>query len=391
MLTAAQQRAVDRFAKSLVALGDDDLIDAHHQACEDQRDAPNRGRRHRRQSLRRESCDRNRHAGSLPGLSKPLQAAIPMSQLVPISSPLLPVLVAAAGERTSTRFLEFFAANIRNLHTRRAYYRATEEFLTWCASIGVPSIAAIQPVHVATWIEASMRELAAPSVKQRLAAIRHLFDWLVNGQVVPINPAHTVRGPRHVVTSGQTPVLDPAEARALLDSIDTSTPAGLRDRALMGLMVYSFARIGAAVEDVYTQNRRLWVRLHEKGGKRHAMPCHHKLEEFLVAYLDRAGLRDDPNGPLFRTIGRGTDRLTRTVLPQANAYAMIRRRAAAAGIGTKLGNHSFRATGITAYLKNGGTLEKAAAMANHASTRTTQLYDRRSDEVTLDEVERIVI
>jgi hypothetical protein len=111
----------------------------------------------------------------------------------------------------------------------------------------------------------------------------------------------------------------------------------------------------------------------------------------LTAYLDGAGLRDDPKGPLFRTIGRGTGQLTRTVLPQANAYAMTRRRAAAAGIETKLGNHSFRATGITAYLKNGGTLEKAAAMANHASTRTTQLYDRRREELSLDEVERIVI
>jgi len=176
---------------------------------------------------------------------------------------------------------------------------------------------------------------------------------------------------------------------------DAATGERLRDRALIGLMVYSFARIGAAlgmtVEDVYTQNRRLWVRLREKGGKRHAMPCHHNLEEYLTAYLDGAGLRGDPKGPLFRTIGRGTNRLTRRVLPQANAYAMIGRRAAAAGIATKLGNHSFRATGITAYLKNGGTLEKAAAMANHASTRTTQLYDRRRDEVSLDEVERIVI
>jgi site-specific recombinase XerD len=306
-----------------------------------------------------------------------------------------PALVAAAGERASMRFLEFFSANIRNPHTRRAYARAADEFLGWCASVGVPSIADVQPLHVSTWIEAATRELAAPSVKQRLAALRHLFDWLVNGQVVPINPAHTVRGPRHVVTTGQTPVLDPAEARTLLDSIDVSTHAGLRDRALIGLMVYSFARVGAAlgmaVEDVYTQNRRLWVRLREKGGKRHAMPCHHNLDEYLVAYLDGAGLRDDPKGPLFRTIGRGTGRLTRTVLPQANAYAMIRRRAKAAGIATKLGNHSFRATGITAYLKNGGTLQKAAAMANHASTRTTQLYDRRRDEVSLDEVERIVI
>jgi site-specific recombinase XerD len=318
-----------------------------------------------------------------------------MNQLARINSSPLPALVAAAGDRASIRFLEFFAANIRNPHTRRAYYRAAEEFLAWCTSVGVPSIAHVQPLHVSTWIEAATRELAAPSVKQRLAALRHLFDWLVNGQVVPVNPAHTVRGPRHVVTTGQTPVLDPAEARTLLDSIDVSTHAGLRDRALIGLMVYSFARIGAAlgmtVEDVYTQNRRLWVRLREKGGKRHAMPCHHNLDEYLAAYLDGAGLRDDPKGPLFRTIGRGTNKLTRTVLPQANAYAMIRRRAAAAGIETKLGNHSFRATGITAYLKNGGTLEKAAAMANHASTRTTQLYDRRRDEVSLDEVERIAI
>jgi site-specific recombinase XerC len=130
-----------------------------------------------------------------------------------VASSPLPALVAAAGERASIRFLEFFAANIRNPHTRRAYYRAAEEFLAWCANAGVPSIGAVQPVHVATWIEAGTRELAAPSVKQRLAAIRHLFDWLVTGQVVPVNPAASVRGPRHVVTSGQTPALDPAEQR----------------------------------------------------------------------------------------------------------------------------------------------------------------------------------
>src|SRR5438270_13748722 len=144
------------------------------------------------------------------------------------------------------RFLEFFAANIRNPHTRRAYYRAAQEFLAWCASAGVPSIGAVQPVHVATWIEAATRELAAPSVKQRLAATRHLFDWLVTGQVVPVNPATSVRGPAHSVRVGKTPVLDLAEARQLLDSIDVTTPAGLRDRALIALMVYSFARVGAA-------------------------------------------------------------------------------------------------------------------------------------------------
>jgi site-specific recombinase XerD len=329
-----------------------------------------------------------------------------MNQLAHITAPLpvpaliaadrvhiVPALIAAAGEHASVRFLEFFAANIRNPHTRRAYGRAVAGFLTWCDVHGVPSIAAVQPLHVAAWIEQQTRELAAPTVKQHLAALRHLFDWLVIGQVVPVSPAASVRGPSHTAKVGKTPVLDPAEARALLDSIDVTTPAGLRDRALIGLMVYSFARIGAAlgmrVEDVYTQNRRLWVRLREKGGKAHAMPCHHNLETYLTAYLEQTGIVEDGKGPLFRTIGRGTSKLTRTPLPQANAYAMIGRRAEAAGIKTKIGNHSFRATGITAYLKNGGTLEKAAAMANHASTRTTQLYDRRNDDISLDEVERI--
>jgi len=317
-----------------------------------------------------------------------------MGELVRHFLPItLPVLIAVAGDRASRRFLEFFAVNIRNVHTRRAYGRAVAEFLAWCDDNQVRSIDAVQPLHVAAWIEMQQRELSAPTVKQHLAALRHLFDWLVTGQIIPTNPAGSVRGPSHVVKIGKTPVLEPEEARALIDSIDVTTHAGLRDRALIALMVYSFARIGAAlgmkVEDVFTQNRRQWVRLREKGGKPHAMPCHHNLETYLTAYIEGAGLIVDPKGALFRTIGRGTGLLTRTPLPQRNAHAMIRRRAAAAGIPTKLGNHSFRATGITAYLKNGGTLEKAAQMANHASTRTTQLYDRRREELSLDEVERI--
>jgi site-specific recombinase XerD len=307
----------------------------------------------------------------------------------------VPTLVSVAGDRAGLRFLEFFAAAIRNPHTRRAYARAVGEFLAWCEMHGVPSLAAVQPLHVATWIEAQTHTHAAPTVKQQLAAVRHLFDWLVTGQVVPANPAASVRGPAHSVRRGKTPVLAPEEARALLDAIDATTPAGLRDRALIALMVYAFARVGAAlamrVEDVFAQDRRLWVRLREKGGKAHAMPCHHNLEAYLHAYLDGAGLRGDPKGPLFRTVGRGTGKLTRAPLPQANAHAMVRRRARAAGIETPLGNHSFRATGITAYLENGGTLENAAAMAGHASTRTTQLYDRHRDRLTLDEVERVRI
>lgn len=142
-------------------------------------------------------------------------------------------------------------------------------------------------------------------------------------------------------------------------------------------MVYSFGRLGAAlgmkVEDKFTQNRRLWVRLNEKGGKRHEMPCHHNLETYLHAYIDGCGLASDPKGPLFRTIGRGTRQLSTGRPGSAGRLLMIRRRVRAADIETEVGNQTLRATGITAYLKNGGTLEKAAAMANHASTKTTQL------------------
>src|SRR5471032_1546146 len=235
------------------------------------------------------------------------------------SSTPLPAVVINAGERASVRFLEFFASTIRNPNTRRAYAHAVGEFLTWCAQVGVISITAVQPLNAATWIELQTQTLSAPTVKLRLAPIRHLFDWLVIGQVVPHNPAASVRGPSHTTRKGKTPVLDATEARQPFDSIDVTTPIGLRDRALIALMVFSFARIGAAVamrvDDVYVQNRWLWVRLREKGGKRHQMPCHQALQECLHAYIDGTGIAGDPQGPLFRRIRRGTAQLSGTPLP----------------------------------------------------------------------------
>jgi len=135
----------------------------------------------------------------------------------------------------------------------------------------------IEPVHVAAWVESLGQEFSPPTVKQWLAAVRMLFEWLVVGQVLAVNPAAPVRGPKHVVRTGKTPVLAAPEARQLLDSIDTKTVVGLRDRALIGLLVFTFARIGAAlgmtVADVYWQHSRLWVRLHEKRqATLHALP-----------------------------------------------------------------------------------------------------------------------
>jgi integrase/recombinase XerD len=205
-----------------------------------------------------------------------------------------------------------------------------------------------------------------------------------------------VRGPKHVVKKGKTPVLDGDEAKRLLDSIDVSTIVGLRDRALIALLIYSFARISAAlqmdVDDYYPQGKRWWMRLHEKGGKQHDMPAHHLLESYLDAYIMAAGLAEQKNVPLFRTLGgRGRKQLTADRMTRQDARRMIVRRAKKAGLVTRIGCHSFRATGITVYLLNGGLLEYAQQMAAHESARTTKLYDRRNNQVTLDQVERIVL
>jgi integrase/recombinase XerD len=333
------------------------------------------------------------------GLSRAIVVA-PEPIIIPVArptSPLVPRLIADAGENASLRFLDFFTANIRNPNTRAAYAVAVRAYFTWLDSKHVAPLAAVRTHHVSAYIEVLGRRYRAPTVKQHLAAIRMLFDWLIVGQIFAgPNPAAAVRGPKHVVKKGKTSVLDGDEAKKLLDSIDVSTIVGLRDRALIALLVYTFARVSAAlhmnVEDYYPQGKRWWVRLHEKGGKQHEMPAHHLLEHYLDAYVTAAGIAGDKTSPLFRTLGgRGRKQVGSLRMARQDARRMIVRRALAAGIITKLGCHTFRATGITVYLLNGGLLEFAQQMAAHESARTTKLYDRRNDQVTLDQVERIVL
>jgi integrase/recombinase XerD len=319
----------------------------------------------------------------------------------------VPAIVADAGDHAARRFLEFFTANIGNSNTRAAYARAVAAFLRWCEQRRL-ALRDIEPIAIAAYFQTHPG--SDPTKKQHLAAIRMLFDWLVTGQVVPFNPASSVRGPKHVVKRGKTLVLSAEDARRLLDSIplqigpepkpdeeDRRPPdlIGLRDRALIGVMVYSFARIGAVigmqVEDYYQNGKRWWLRLHEKGGKFHEVPAHHNAEAYLDAYRHAAGIADDRKLPLFRSAAGRTGMLTGKPLHRRNALDMVKRRAKAAGLSERTCCHTFRATGITAFRKNGGTIEHAQQIANHASPRTTRLYDRSSDEITLDEVERIVI
>lgn len=315
------------------------------------------------------------------------------SEVLTFSGGRLPALIRDAGERAERRFLEFFTANIRNRGTRRVYGHAVGRFCQWCEHRGV-TLEQISPFIVAGYIEQLTGNLSAPTIKIHLAAMRMLFDWLVTGHVVAVNPAASVRGPRHVVRKGKTPVLNAAEARQLLDSIDRTTIIGLRDRALIGVMVYSFARVSATigmnVEDCFLQGRRMWFRLHEKGGKRHDVPAHHNAEAYVDAYLTASGISNVPKSPLFRSVSRHRQ-LTSRPMHRTDVLRMIKRRAKLAGLATQVCCHTFRATGITAYLENGGSLEHAQRIAAHESVRTTKLYDRTSDAISLDEIERIVI
>jgi site-specific recombinase XerD len=289
--------------------------------------------------------------------------------------------------------MEFLAAEIRNRNTRAAYTRAIARFSLWCDERGL-ALTQLTPVMVAAYIEELTQELSPPTVKQHLAAIRMLFDYLVTGQVIPLNPASAVRGPKYVVKKGKTPVLTAEEARTLLDAIDTSKIAGLRDRALIGVMVFSFARVSAVigmnVEDYFPKQKRGWFRLHEKGGKYHEVPAHHNAEAYVDQYLQAAGIGENKKGPLFRSLNRKRQ-LTERRLDRLEVIAMVKRRARQAGLPANVTCHTFRATGITTYLENGGTIENAQQIAAHESPRTTKLYDRTNDEVSLDEIERIII
>ena len=321
----------------------------------------------------------------VPAAAEPVVAADGEADVV------LPALIVDAGPDAVARFLEFFAGRIANERTRAAYARAVGQFLAWCEARGL-GLRSVSPLHVAAYIRTHPGSV--PTVKQHLAAIRVLCDWLVVSQVLPVNPAAAVRGPKHVVTKGATPVLTTAEARKLLEYIDTGTLAGLRDRALFSVMLYSFARVSAVLgmrrQDYFQQGSQGWLRLHEKGGKRHDVPAHHRAAEALDTYLEAAGLEVGLEA-LFQSVDRVGERLSGRALTRRVVLAMIKRRAASASLPPSTCCHTFRATGITAYLSNGGTLEHAQQIAGHASPKTTKLYDRTADTVTVDEIERIVI
>jgi integrase/recombinase XerD len=321
----------------------------------------------------------------------------------PSGSFAVPTIIADAGEKASEHFLEFFAATIRNKNTRAAYMQAVGQFCRWCEQRQL-RLAGIRPLHMSAYIEGLQK--SAPSVKQHLAALRGLFNWLVVKQVVPENPALFVKGPRFSRQIGVTPILEAEQMRALLDSIKPTrlvkVPAkhgggqremvdvkGLRDRAVIAIMAYTFARVSAVARlrrgDYRLEGKRARLRLQEKGGKERLVWLHHEAEQYLDEYLAAAQIEEA--GALFPTLDK-THRMSGTPLTRRDVLRIVKERCRAAGLSETFCNHTFRGTGITVFLQNGGALEAAQDMANHSDPRTTKLYDRRKDLATLSEIER---
>lgn len=306
----------------------------------------------------------------------------------------MPGIIERAGSVAVRRFAEFFVVRYRNANTRLGYARDIRDFADWCEKRGIKDIRSVTPIAVAAFIEKLGQTHSAPTVKRHLAAIRKLMDWLVTGHIIDVNPAWSVQGPKHVVHRGSTPVLSAEEARQLMEAIPGDTVAGLRDRAAVALMTYSFARVSAMcsmeVRDFFIDRRQASFRLHEKGGKRHAIRAHRVARIAMERYLRAAGLPRNSSVPLFQTVDRA-GKLTGKAMTRNDAYRMVARRAKEAGLPPGVCCHSFRATGITEYMKNGGNIVTAAAIAGHSSTRTTQLYNRNEEDVPIEEIERIDI
>lgn len=313
----------------------------------------------------------------------------------PVRADQLPVpeLVGRAGNAARFAFDEFFQARIRNRFTRKAYLHALRQFSAWCLPRNL-ELSRVAPGDVARYLDSLVG--APPTRKLHLAALRRFFDELVVRHVILLNPALSVRGDRYQAVEGKTPEILVEQARRLLNGIDTSHIVGLRDRAVIAILIYTAARVGAVAllrcGDFYDVGDQHCLRFHEKGGKLREIPMRHDLLQFVSEYLNAAGLQNENAlGPLFRTTTGRAKRLTARAMTADDMARMLKRRLCDAGLSKRLSPHSFRVMAITDLLAQGVPLEDVQYLAGHADPRTTRLYDRRQRRVTRNIVERISV
>lgn len=307
----------------------------------------------------------------------------------PVTARNAPAIVKRAGKAAAFAWEEFFQAELANAHTRKNYMHAVRKFLAWAEGRGL-ELPRVAPGDVGEYLQGL--ELAVPTKKLHLAALRRFFDRLVNRHACVINPAATVKSERYAVVEGKTPEIGPDPARTLLKSIDVSDPVGLRDRAVLAVLIYTAARVGAVAKlttkSLKYDGTQYALRFAEKGGKSREIPVRHDLEQFLLAYIRAAGIAE---GPLFRTANRKTKTLTKNPMTGIDICRMMKRRLKAAGLPTHFSPHSFRVTTVTDLLEQNVPLEDVQYLAGHSDPRTTRIYDRRRRKVTRNIVERISI
>jgi site-specific recombinase XerD len=305
----------------------------------------------------------------------------------------LPAVIQRAGPEAEARTLEFLAS-VRSRNTRDAYVQAIVRFTNWCEGRHL-ELADIDTFTVTAYITEIGRYYKPATVRQHLAAIRLLFDRFVAGGVVPVNPASDVRGPAGTANRRRGAALQPEDVRRLLDSIDATELSGLRDRALIAVIVCAFARVSPLTAMNVKDYRRdeAWrrLRLHEENGTPHEVPAHSKAQEYLDAYIEAAGIAGAPDSPLWRTMAKDRSVSDRR-MSRMDVYRAVRRRADYASLSAAATCQNLRAAGLSAYLANGGTVKRAQAIAAHASPRTTKRYEPAdSDEVTAADIEKIAI
>lgn len=315
------------------------------------------------------------------------------SELAKAGTASLPTLIADAGAAAQFGWEEFIYAKIRNPHTRAAYERAIRQFLHHCEKLG-RQLTSVSPRDVGSYLDGL--PYATATKKLHLSALRHFFDTLVTRHAVVLNPAATVRGERLQVVEGKTPEITIKQARQLIRSIDITTVVGLRDRAIIAILIYTAARVGAIAKlnrgDFYDTGEQYCFRFAEKGGKSREIPVRHDLRQFVADYLVAAELpKTDSAEPLFRTTIRRTKQLTNNGMTANDIGRMLKRRLRAANLPSRISPHSFRVATITDLLTQGVPLEDVQNLAGHADPRTTRLYDRRHRKVTRNIVERISI
>lgn len=308
--------------------------------------------------------------------------------------PSLPAIIEQAGHGARFAFEEFFHAKIRNAHTRRAYRRAVLRFLQWCEA-RQRRLQEVSPADVGIYLDELT--LSVASKKQVLAGLRHFFDGMVTRHAIALNPALSVRSERYQVMEGKTPEITIKQARKLLSSIDTDNVVGLRDKAILSILIYTASRVGAVAQlrlkDLYDTGDQYCLHFLDKGGKSREIPVRHDLQCLLRSYLQSIGsnLGDATDHPLFRTSIRKTKTLSTRPMSAGDIGRMVKRRMKACGLPQRLSPHSFRVATITDLLHQGVPLSDVQNLAGHADPRTTKLYDRRQKSITRNIVERISI